>query len=161
MPEFVIRPYEGFGPVNFGMTQEEIVAMLGRPDFDPAVAGQLIYRDLGLTVAFDAGGEACWVASNFPPCYAIVEGIRLVGPYHEVTKALTSRGYQLRRGRAEEADHGSTYCDALGVYVGRVDPEANHIDTIGAWRMGYWEEERARAAAELEARYPLPRSKEE
>lgn len=140
------------------MSQKEILTTLGQPDVDPAVTGQLIYRDLGLTVAFDATGGAGWVASNFPPCEPIVEGFRLVGPYDEVTAVLSSRGYQLRQGLAEEADHGSTYCDSLGLYIGRVDPEANHIDTIGAWREGYWEAECARALAELRAKYPLPGS---
>lgn len=32
MRELVIEPYERFGPVRFGATEEEVVGMLGPPD---------------------------------------------------------------------------------------------------------------------------------
>jgi len=140
VPEMEIRPYQSFGPVRFGLTRKEVIGVLGPPDFTHPRTGGLWYDRFGINVGCDRNGRCNWMASG-PPCVPIVEGMRLVGRFDDVVSALGERGYKVRHGRSEEADRGSAYCDALGIYFGREDADDQRIDTVAVWARGYWEGE--------------------
>lgn len=61
---FVIRPLVGVGPVQFGMTPEQVVERLGQPDYQRDIVQQgqvaLGYRKLGLHLIFRTGNDGLW-----------------------------------------------------------------------------------------------------
>lgn len=71
---------------------------------------------------------------------ASVAGIDLTGDHDEVTGRLADHGHQTRQGLVEEGDSGSTYVDDLGIYLGREDPDERTLDTVAAYRRGYWDQ---------------------
>ena len=103
MPEMVIRAHEGFGPVDFGMTREGVIAALGPPEQPFANAARnhekLHYtKEFGIVVEFDEAHCVSRVSAFVPTCVPIFEGIRLAGAFDEVVAALREGGYELQPG---------------------------------------------------------------
>lgn len=153
MIEWVIRPYEGVGPINFGTTQAEVEAILG-PLSDGYPAG------LDIQVTFDDYGDGLCDCIGFypdvdgPGSVGVVIGIRLIGVYSRLVKALLDRGYHVYEGEGlapvpslavpkptptvlEPCWSGDTICEVLGISVRRETPEAATISYATAFRRGY------------------------
>ncbi len=135
--EFVIRPYEGYGPIDFGMSRAEIASMFGPPDSE--LEGYLgtkryIYHQIGLFVDFDDDARVKFVQVGSPGV-PVLDGLRLVGPRAELLATLAERGYELQQGDAQTGDAGSTYVIGRGTVIWCEDDE---VETVGAWRRGYW-----------------------
>jgi len=135
MAEMEIRPYEGFGPVDFGMTPTEVEDVIGPPEsrfqrFPPLE--EWLYQDSSLRIMFDSESQFEFV-EFYEPTIAVVQEIRLTGSYAGLLQALDGRGYAVTQRGAV------TICEALGVVVGRERPDRDDIYTAGAFRRGYWE----------------------
>jgi hypothetical protein len=136
--EWEIFPYVRFGPVAFDMTRDDIREVLGWPE---AVDNAFFHYGLLTTVGFDAQGRCNWVATSpGRPVRASVVGTDLVGDHDEVVGRLAQHGHAARQGLVDEADSGSTYVDDLGVYLGREDSDEQDLETVAAYRRGYWDE---------------------
>jgi hypothetical protein len=55
--ELEIRPFEGFGPIDFGMKKSELIALFGAParEFE---GGRVHFSDPAVFVVFDSN-DAC------------------------------------------------------------------------------------------------------
>jgi len=135
MAEMEIRPYEGFGPVDFGMTPTEVEDVIGPPEsrfqrFPPLE--EWLYQDSSLRIMFDSESQFEFV-EFYEPTIAVVQEIRLTGSYAELLQVLAARGYSVTHNGAV------TICESLGILVGRERPDQQTIATSGAFRRGYWE----------------------
>lgn len=128
----MIRPYQGFGPIDFGMTRAEVIAKLGRPRRDDPDVIQ--YVDLGLQAEFRPGRGGCFWISSFPPCEPEVQGIRLYGSYLDVESRLFRAGYLLQIGTG--VIEGWLRCDELGIQVTREDLDTQEIESVSAYTRG-------------------------
>lgn len=140
----VIRPYEGMGPVRFGMLPGAVETVLGRrPDRlrrGEDRSDRWIYDDVWLAVDFspwDGGCHFIECASPAVPAVAGVEELELVGAADAVLAELAGRGYALRHGSSEEGSADTTYVDALGVVLWYPGGE---MESVAAWRRGYWDD---------------------
>jgi len=102
-----IKPREGVGNLRFGMTPDEVIAMLGNPDERGEIPSHnqttLHYRRLGLHLTFDTGGaelrailclsdsqETLFSRENKPAITfagSTSEGIRIGSTYRDVVEA--------------------------------------------------------------------------
>ena len=86
---------------------------------------------------FDEKGGCEFVESFYPPCVPMLEGLRLVGTRGQLEGALRERGYVLVRG--EGVNSGGTDIPAVGVGIWTDREDDEPIETVYAWRRGYWE----------------------
>lgn len=137
MPEYTISPFKGFGPIDFEMTHDEVRLRLGEPQNTTWEGKRWWYHDVGLAVDFDSEWH-CKFIESFDPCVPVLGQLHLKGTFDDVIQALVAMGYRGRRGMDTET--GSTYFDEIGVLVYQHDAEegSQTIDSIAAWRRGYW-----------------------
>lgn len=136
MPEMEIVPYERFGLVRFGATEDEVIEGIGPPDTVTPRPGarQLNYRQLGIHVTIDAG-DRCESVEAGKGCVPVVDGdLRLVGSVDDVVEALRQRGFDARPG-SEPRD---IVCDALGVILGP-ELESQEVESVCAFRQDAYE----------------------
>lgn len=142
MSEMEIVPYERFGPVRFGATEDEITEMMGRPDrVWPKDSGerQMLYDDL--QVLLDTAGRCKLVEADQRVCVPIVDGdLRLEGSLDDLVRTLHERGFETRQG-PDPGQSYETYCDALGIVLWRESQNQEHIDTVAALRRDSYREE--------------------
>ena len=120
------------------MSREDVTEALGPPE-----SADITFFHYGVlaTVGFDRQGRCNWVATSpGRRVRASVAGIDLTGDHDEVVARLLDHGHEARQGLVEEADSGSTYVDDLGVYLWREDSDEQRLDTVAAYRRGYWDE---------------------
>lgn len=144
--ELEIIPYERFGPVEFGMIRPEVADVLGPPDH--VLSSDMSYHYAGLgNLGFDAAGRCDWLGSFPGRVTAVVEGVHLAGGFDQIIGRLTAAGYQVLHGRPDWVDFGFSYCDELGILIGREGPhsEPQKVDAVAAWGRGYWERQRPEA----------------
>jgi len=133
----IIRPYQGFGPIDFGMSRPEVIARLGPPRRDDPNDREFVqYVDLGLQANFRPGGGGCFWISSFPPCEPEVQGIPLDGVYSEVEYSLCRAGYLLHIGRG--VIEGWLRCDELGIQVTREDLDTQEIESVSAYTRNHY-----------------------
>lgn len=142
VPEMEIVPYERFGPVPFGATEEEVVEIIGPPmtaRSKPSGGRLLIYRGmLGFHVSLDRAGRCRLVQSTLRISVPVVDGdLRLVGSLDDVVRALHERGFETRQG-PDPSQSYETYCDALGIVLWREDEDQEDIDSVAALRRDYY-----------------------
>lgn len=130
-----IRPFEGFGPVDFGASREEVERVLGPAGWESPDGHRLEFPDWGLFVDFDDEGRCEFVEAYFPPCVPMLGELRLWGERWEVEELLAAKGYRLCRGTGVSA--AATDCEEIGVaFWGNMGA----LESVSAWRRGYWEE---------------------
>lgn len=141
MPEMEIVPYERFGPVRFGATEEEITELIGPPRrVWPKDNGEreMLYDDFH--VVLDTTGRCNLVEADQRVCVPIVDrDLRLEGSLDGLVRALHERGFETRQG-PDPGESYETYCDALGIVLWRESQNQDHIDTVAALRRDYWPE---------------------
>lgn len=150
MSEVEIVPYERFGPVPFGATEEEVVEIVGPPmaaRSKPGGGRLLIYRDtLGFHVSLDSADRCRLVQSTLRISVPVVDGgLRLVGKLDDLVRALHERGFVTRQGPASGQSY-ETYCDALGIVLWREDEDEEDIDSVAALRRDHYIERTRRSA---------------
>lgn len=157
MTELVVRPYQGVGPVDFGMTPEQVAAVLGPPSTamkrGPEWDLQWYFDELELCVTFDNDLRCNFVDFLGPAGVGVVHGVRLTGRYADIVGRLGALGFgsrDLPSFTFPEMWSGDTVFDDLGVIVGRNGEDDEDICGAGAYRRGLWEE--ARRAAEEKLR---------
>lgn len=136
MPEMEIVPYERFGPVRFGASEEQVIDVIGNPDSvlpKPATGSrELHYDELRIHVMIDAENSCKSVESVEPEfCVPIINtDLRLMGDVERLVEALEQRGFEIRQG----AEHTVLLCDALGVSLWREFSHKAEIDSVCAFR---------------------------
>ncbi len=152
MTDLIIRPYEGAGLMNFDMDPDEVVAKLGNPRSRvPRASGLRMFYDgpPEFRIDFDGNSRCGFIeveqrSSDPDAPTAVVDGIRLTGPYTEIVRALSER-HNIRSPRTKSGGSGITLCDDLGVGVGfptfiggvsGIDP--SQVILACAYRLGYW-----------------------
>jgi len=144
-----IKPFEAFGPIPFGITRDEVEAILGPPDTPPpeGTVGLVpkehrnfgYVREHGVRVDFDRkNGGVCFVEYyTRPPLHGIcVAGIVLTRhlkdcekDYEKSVKVLTRAGYETYFPEPSSVDF-----PALGVSLWSGD---RGLDTVSGWNRGY------------------------
>lgn len=129
--EWEIVPYQGVGPVRFGMGEAEVIAAIGQPKqtISEWKGGgcTLHYPDSGVFVYIGADGRCHTVACRPPRAVAVVDGtLQLAGDFEEVVTALDNRGYDVRWGSEHIGPLRHLMCDALGITV-----KDNNFDHVG------------------------------
>ncbi len=144
MEEIVIRPYEGVGPIDFGDSPEQVEQKLGPPRRrrrnKTSGGGTASFVDPDLKVGFDTDDECEFVEIYSRWTAATVGDMPIKGRAREVGAALRGKGFEVRLGDPPGDQEHTYYCDELGIVFAPdpdVDPE--QIDTVLAWRRGYWE----------------------
>lgn len=123
--------------MNFGMTRDQVLTLLGPHNGSP-MDEQLFYDSPFMTVAFGRGGRCNWIATD-PSTQPTIDGLLLVGDFDSVLDGLVAEGHEVMTGNPDIADGGSAYCDELGIYLWRDDPEGGRLDTVAAWEGDFWE----------------------
>jgi hypothetical protein len=108
----IIEPGVSIGPVHSGMTMQQVIAELGKPDTEQA--GALVYRNLGLAVGPDMGGVGlsvlCGVGGNaqFTKSFGghTKEGIGIGASRDDIVKTY---------GQPSTASAGAMRYDSLGL----------------------------------------------
>ncbi len=152
MPDLIVRPYEGAGPINFNMDPDEVVAQLGDPRSRvPRASGLRMFYDgpPEFRVDFDDNSRCGFIeveqrSADPDAPTAVVDDIRLTGTYTEIITALSER-HSLRLPRTKYGGSGITLCDDLGVgigfpaYIGGVSGiDPSQVIFAVAYRLGYW-----------------------
>lgn len=140
MREYLVRPFKGLGPIDFGMTPEQVDEAhephLGLGGLPLSTGGtKFVYPSL-LQVYFDdslrcMAVQAAVSASDVVPLY---DSIRLRGTLKAVLKKLAERGLVPRND-----DFRSTFTfDDLGFSLWRDEPGVRQIESVLVWREDYW-----------------------
>ncbi len=144
MQEFEVVPHKGVGPIQFGMSREEVHLIFGKPQF--AYDNREMFLD-GFMVDFDAGGKVEFIeltkSSQFR---AIFEGKCL----HEIP-AEEPVAYVSEFGVYDHSDHelgySYTFLDLqLSLWRGTIadedqapdDPGGRFFEAVGAAEQGYF-----------------------
>lgn len=148
--DFELRPLDGAGPVRFGMTYDEVVAILGAPD--QALSG--LWRSDAKRAGWHKGG----VALHFKPVVSFVEFSRDAGfvvkvagigidlfrtPADEVVDGILRRGHPVAS-RGPKPGHTYVFNDLQLALWRQVVPEDEHdeegryFDTVGLGAAGYY-----------------------
>lgn len=132
MLEMGLVPYERFGPVRFGATEDEVVAAMKRADtqlrwsrVERAGLCNLSFRNVATRVELDESGRCERVVVFFDgEAVPVVDGdLRLTGGFEGVVAALRQRGFETRPGPDDVPGLvRQQVCDALGLLVWRDDP---------------------------------------
>lgn len=141
MREYVIRPFKGFGPIDFDMTPEQVDEVhephLGRGGLpEPSGGIRFVYRSR-LQVHFDHSLRCMAIEASVSATSDVVpiyEGIRLRGGLETVLKNLVERGLTPRD---DEFRSTFDFPDA-GFGLWREDPADRHIASVSVWREDYW-----------------------
>lgn len=133
--DWVIRPYEAFGPLRFGMTIDEIVAVLGEPKI---FGTEVAYPDFGIKIELDRETRECRSVSGwYPPCSPSINRISLVGDYDAVVSNLFRAGYSSLY-QDTGVGEGAVYCEDVGVGVWCEDEDSQQIVGVLAYAKDYW-----------------------
>lgn len=148
--DFVLRPLEGAGPVQFGMAYDDVVAVLGTPD--QALSG------LWRSDAKRAGWHKGVVATHFNPRLSFVEFsrdnvlvVKLAGigidlfrtPAEQVVDEIARHGHSVG---SRGSKPGHTYVfEGLQLALwrqvipeGEDDAEGRYFDTVALGSAGYY-----------------------
>jgi len=128
---FDIRPFDGVGPLTFGLSAEEVTAAIGPPlrRIKNWKGNYEEYRD-GFKTCYDAHGHLVEVVL-FPPCSAILAGRNLFALQDPVTelRKLDDHPYQ---------SVGVSVFLRLGVSVTGFDTGEDSEKAIGVFARGRW-----------------------
>lgn len=148
--ELELRPFDGAGPVRFGMTYDEVVAVLGAPD--QALSG--LWRSDTKRAGWHKGGGAI----HFNSAVSFVEFSRDAGfvvrvagldidlfrtPAEEVVDGLLRRGHPVSS-RGPKPGHTYLFKDLQLALWRQVVPEDEHdeegryFDTVSLGAAGYY-----------------------
>ena len=126
-----ILPFRSLGPLRFGMTEAEVIALLGEPDRAPPQF-KYDFVSWGLMPHFD-DGRLDSVESYHPPCVPILFGVELVGSMSELERRLLEAGLEIRSPQAGNLDIRNT-----GVSLW-TESEGEPVGAVGAAvRDDYW-----------------------
>lgn len=97
MTDFDIRPYEGVGPLAFGMTPEEVHALVGEPRMQrPNPLGQRDERYDGFRVRYAADTNLMCEVTFSTTCSVTLEGISLLADATAVQQLAERYGQALQ-----------------------------------------------------------------
>jgi len=131
--EFEIRPYKGFGPIDFGMSREEVEERLGQPERAfPRENGEMLAYD-GIHIQFDERGVIGLIES-FPPCVAIMHQTRLLGTREKLTRIVRGWGHEPSPDIA-----GSIIFPDIGVGLWSEDLDGKQVDSVSVSTRRYLE----------------------
>lgn len=131
---FEIKPYQGAGPLQFGMKQDEVAAAVGTPVLVRKTRGgdtEMRYPDYAVRLG---GADQAVAEIGFSPrAKVIVEGIDVFGDQDAFDKLIQLDGEPLE-------SLGIIVLMKLGVSLtGFHDADADQ-KSIGAFRRGRWDE---------------------
>jgi len=142
--EMIIRPYEGVGPVSFGMTREQVREALASPvnPFYRTPDSRLptdAFDDLGLQVEYRAPDICQFVSIGHPPAIPIFQGeLLLYRPFAQI------RDYFLAIDPESELDRSGLNSFKFGIaFYAPFWKEAPEepAQTVAAFERGYWDRE--------------------
>ena len=138
--DWTIHPYVGVGQLKFGMTPDEVAAILGPPEGSRPVAstGELRERrEKSALQAVYAAGDRRLVELGFSPPIAGLEfdGVRLfTSPSHDALREI------LRRDPAPLADVGFVVFFDLGLSLTGFDDDDEDDKAVTVFDKGRWDE---------------------
>lgn len=133
VPDLTIRPHQGVGVVDFGMSLAEVEAALGPPTDRH---GDIFwYFDDEVEVHFDGSG-ACSFLQIHPRSFASVSiagipSVRFTEPWSDVVAALMDEGVEIF-----DVERGATYDTNLGFGLWRDVRPSQRIGVVVAWAPG-------------------------
>ena len=127
------------GPIEFGIARHEVVRALGPPDV-VFTNLSLHYRGFG-NLGFDAADRLCFVGTSPRDVTLVIDGLRIEGSVRQVEALLATHGHELAHGRPDAVDGDFSYCDALGLKLGRADRQTldGPLNAVCVWVPSYWE----------------------
>lgn len=136
-----VRPYDGYGPLRFGMTAAEVSASLGRdPDrrFLKTPRSQFpteAFHALGLHVHY--GGQGAEAFEMGPPAEPALDRIALLGrPFRDVRADLSARDDAM----AEDEEGLTSQALGIGLYAPTLpDDPAAPVDGVIVFARGYYD----------------------
>lgn len=129
-----IIPFEGIGPLRFGMDADQVRDLLGNPntfkrnEFSGGVTDA--FREIGVFAEYDASDTLILVEAA-SPCTPIFQGIRLAGSVEEVVQALADAGHE-----GKQDDVGYSY-DLYG--FGLYAPSFEEIEGVSVFSEDYYD----------------------
>lgn len=140
-PELTIRPFQGVGDIDFGMSREQVEQILGPPDQvipRGEETEEWIYRGLDASVCFDHLGQ--FNEASMRGAVGVIAGVPLSGTASEVIAKLSELGYHPRAElfptRYGEIDIGNYIVDDIGVIIHRPHSESDEVAGVRAFRPG-------------------------
>lgn len=132
MTDFDIRPYEGVGPLAFGMTPEEVHAAGGEPRMQrPNPMGQRDERYAGFRVRYTADTDLMCEVTFSTDCSVSFEGISLFSDATAVQQ-LAERDAQATQGL------GYIVFPILGIALADFDSDQESDRAITVFARGEW-----------------------
>jgi cation diffusion facilitator CzcD-associated flavoprotein CzcO len=129
---FEIRPYEGAGPIEFGMTQDQVVAVMGRPAMTRKTRGgdiELRFADCAVRL----GPDSTVAEIGFSPRTQVtVEGIDVFNDPGSLGKLLA------RDGEAMESV-GIVVLLKLGIALSGFHDGDEDQKSVTLFRRGRWD----------------------
>jgi DNA-directed RNA polymerase subunit N (RpoN/RPB10) len=138
MDSWQIRPFDGVGPLKFGMSRSSIRGTLGgkfrtfrktrRSESETEA-----YDELGLHFYYDAKDELNFIEA-FPQCGEL--SWNQVRFFHGDLQTVVEK--MREAGQSEISDSSGRYFEGLGISL--YAPYAGRIESVGAFRRDKWEE---------------------
>lgn len=132
MIDFDIRSYEGVGPLTFGMTPEEVHAVVGEPRMQrPNPMGQRDERYAGFRVRYAADTDRVCEVTFSTACSVTFEGISLFSETTAVQQ-LAARDGQALQGL------GYLVFPSLGIALADFDSDQESDRAVTVFARGEW-----------------------
>lgn len=139
--KLVLTPYESLGPIRFGMSREEVRAVLAvavhpfkkTPD---ATTLTDAFEAEGIYVSYDDQGD-CEAVEVASPAEPVLDGETLLGqPFSQLRDRLKARGDELE----VDASGLTDLTSGLGLYAPSAEKAPNDpIEAVIAFRRGYYD----------------------
>lgn len=140
MTHFDIRPYVGVGRLAFGMTPEEVHAVVGEPQKQrPNPLGQGDERYAGFRVRYTADADLMCEVTFSTACCVSFEAISLFGDPTAVQQLAERDAYATQR-------LGYIIFPSLGIALADFDSDQESDKAVAVYARGEW----ARSASLLE-----------
>jgi hypothetical protein len=136
---WAVRPYEGLGPLSFGMSRKDVMDVLGEPHDPPCKGGSLItglsdYFDVGVTLDYSMlehnKGDLVLMTA-WREVDPMLDHIHLIGKAKKVVASLRRAGFEGKRLRA-----GYKFGE-LGFELVTTGENLDKVNAVTLWNRAY------------------------
>ncbi|WJH38385.1 hypothetical protein N7E02_07015 (plasmid) [Aliirhizobium terrae] len=139
--DWEIIPFEGMGPIRFGMSPEQVSGLIGEPESeDDEDDGSLReYRSVELPIISYENGHVSEIEAFYD-----VKGVSFRTRDIFSGNGLETMQFLERENGGAEINVGIVLYDNIGITCGRLDEGARGDHSVTAFARGLWDESRPR-----------------